>query len=140
MVVTPVVSISAGSGVAVADDDDPPPPQTTAAITVEDASGPEGGKVVFRVTLSEASSHEVAVNWVPMTAWHLMDARAHSTDYFYGGGTLVFAPGETAKTAEVWLRQDSDDEPDEYFAVEAHFPDRFFESRTQGTMTIIDDD
>ncbi|WP_419925516.1 hypothetical protein [Candidatus Poriferisocius sp.] len=53
--------------VAVAAADDPPPPQTTATITVEDASGPEGGKVVFRVTLSEASSHEVAVNWVPTT-------------------------------------------------------------------------
>ena len=119
---------------------DPPPLQTTATITVEDASGTEGGKVQFTVTLSEASNHKVTVNWVSMTAWHLMDARAHLADYFYGGGTLVFAPGETTKTAEVWLRQDSHDEPDEYFAVEAHFPDRFFESRTQGTMTIIDDD
>ncbi|MDE2884153.1 MAG: hypothetical protein OXO53_03510, partial [Chloroflexota bacterium] len=73
-------------------------------------------------------------------AYHLLDDRAHMTDYQYSEGELVFAPGVTELTAEVLLEQDNEDEPDEYFSVEAFLPGSFFAPDAVGTMTIVDDD
>ncbi|MDD9994158.1 MAG: hypothetical protein OXS35_00210, partial [Dehalococcoidia bacterium] len=105
-----------------------------------DASATEGDALEFRVRLSAASTEEIRVRWVTTPAWHLLDDRAHMTDYYYAEGELVFAPGVTELTAEVWLEQDDADEPDEYFAVEAFLPGNYYPPDAVGTMTIIDDD
>ena len=40
----------------------------------------------------------------------------------------------------MWLEQDEDEEPDEYFAVEAYLPGSLVSPDAVGTMTIVDDD
>ncbi len=135
-------TVSATAGVAtaaVADDDDPPGPDVP-GITVEEASATEGGLLEFRILLSRASTQKITINWYATTAWHLIDNRAHRSDYQPTGGTMEFEPGTTALTATVWLEHDSQDEPDEHFAVEAFLPGKWFTPADVGTMTIIDDD
>ncbi|MDE2837975.1 MAG: hypothetical protein OXL97_10790, partial [Chloroflexota bacterium] len=131
------VSSSHGAAtVSVADNDDTP----RISVTVEDASATEGGVLTFRVRLSAASTEEVRIRWYTAPAYDRVDDRAHRSDYQASEGELVFAPGVTELTAEVLLEQDSEDEPDEYFAVEAFLPGSFFTPDAVGTMTIVDDD
>ena len=134
------VSSSQGAAtVGVADNDDAAP-EVEITVTVEAASAVEGDVLEFRVRLSEASTEEIRIRWNTAPAYHLLDDRAHMTDYQYTEGELVFAPGVTELTAEVWLEYDDDEEPDEYFAVEAYLPGTLYPPDAVGTMTIIDDD
>ncbi len=134
------VSSSQGAAtVAVADNDDAAP-EVEITVTVEAASAVEGDVLEFRVRLSEASTEEIRIRWNTAPAYHLLDDRAHMTDYQYAEGELVFAPGVTELTAEVWLEYDDDEEPDEYFAVEAYLPGTLYPPDAVGTMTIMDDD
>ena len=134
------VSSSQGAAtVGVADNDDAAP-EVEITVTVEAASAVEGDVLEFRVRLSEASTEEIRIRWNTAPAYHLLDDRAHMTDYQYAEGELVFAPGVTELTAEVWLEYDDDEEPDEYFVVEAYLPGTLYPPDAVGTMTIIDDD
>ncbi len=134
------VSSSQGAAtVGVADNDDAAP-EVEITVTVEAASAVEGDVLEFRVRLSEASTEEIRIRWNTAPAYHLLDDRAHMTDYQYTEGELVFAPGVTELTAEVWLEYDDDEEPDEYFVVEAYLPGTLYPPDAVGTMTIIDDD
>ncbi len=134
------VSSSQGAAtVGVADNDDAAP-EVEITVTVEAASAVEGDVLEFRVRLSEASTEEIRIRWNTAPAYHLLDDRAHMTDYQYTEGELVFAPGVTELMAEVWLEYDDDEEPDEYFAVEAYLPGTLYPPDAVGTMTIIDDD
>ena len=134
------VSSSQGAAtVGVADNDDAAP-EVEITVTVEAASAVEGDVLEFRVRLSEASTEEIRIRWNTAPAYHLLDDRAHMTDYQYTEGELVFAPGVTELTAEVWLEYDDDEEPDEYFVVEAYLPGTLYPPDAVGTMTIMDDD
>ncbi len=133
--------------VTVADDDDAPvepdkdkEPDAELTVTVEDATGTEGDVVEFRIILSRALTEELEVSWNAGTAWHLRDNQAHSSDYWAMSGTMVFAPGTTEMTEEIWLKQDSHKEPDEHFSVEAYLPGSWRRPDATGTMTITDDD
>jgi len=121
-------------------DDDAAAPEVEISVTVEDASAVEGDVLEFRVVLSAASTEEIRVRWYTAPAYHLLDDRAHRSDYQTTEGELVFAPGVTELTGEVWLEQDEDEEPDEYFAVEAFLPGSLVSPDAVGTMTIVDDD
>ncbi len=140
------VSATQGAAtVSVADDDDATvvsviEPKDEFTVTVEDASGMEGDVVVFRILLSHALTEEFEVNWYAGPAYHVLDNRAHSGDYQTMSDVMVFAPGVTELTGVVWLNDDSEDEPDEYFAVEAFLPGEWFTPAAVGTMTIVDDD
>ncbi len=134
------VSSSQGAAtVGVADNDDAAP-EVEISVTVEDASAVEGDVLEFRVALSAASTEEIRVQWYTAPAYHLLDDRAHRSDYQTTEGELVFKPGVTELTGEVWLEQDEDEEPDEYFAVEAFLPGSLVSPDAVGTMTIVDDD
>ncbi len=134
------VSSSQGAAtVSVADNDDAAP-EVEISVTVEDASAVEGDVLEFRVVLSAASAEEIRVRWYAAPAYHLLDDRAHTSDYQTAEGELVFKPGVTVLTGEVWLEQDEDEEPDEYFAVEAFLPGNDHPPDAVGTMTIVDDD
>ncbi len=104
-----------------------------------DASATEGSVLTFRVRLSAASTEEVTVRWYTAPAYDRRDGRAHRSDYQAAEGELVFVPGVTVLTGKVWLDQDEEDEPDEYFTVEAYLPGNFLPDAV-GTMTIADDD
>ena len=134
------VSATQGAATVAVSDDDEPAPEVEVALAVDDASAAEGEVLEFRVRLSEAAAAEVRVSWYTAPAWHVLDNRAHRSDYTAAEGELVFAPGVTELTGEVWLEQDGEEEPDEHFAVEAFLPGSFREPDAVGTMTIIDDD
>ncbi len=134
------VSSSQGAATVAVSDNDDAAPEVEISVTVEDASAVEGDVLEFRVVLSAASTEEIRVRWYTAPAYHLLDDRAHRSDYQTTEGELVFAPGVTELTGEVWLEQDEDDEPDEYFAVEAFLPGNFVVPDAVGTMTIVDDD
>ncbi len=133
------VSATQGAAtVSVADDDDPAP-EVKVSVTVEDASGTEGDVVEFRILLSPALTEELEVSWSAGPAYHLTDW-AKKSDYQTMSGRMVFEPGVTEMTGVVWLKDDDEKEPDEYFAVEAYLPGEWFTPAAVGTMTIVDDD
>ncbi len=132
-----VSSTQGAATVGVADNDEP---AVEVTVAVDDASAVEGDVLEFRVRLSEASAEEISVRWYTAPAYHLPDNRASTSEYQSTEGEMVFEPGVTALTGEVWLEQDSGEEPDEYFAVEAFLPGSWREPDAVGTMTIIDDD
>ena len=134
------VSSSQGAATVGVSDNDDAAPEVEITVTVEAASAVEGDVLEFRVRLSEASTEEIRIRWNTAPAYHLLDDRAHMTDYQYTEGELVFAPGVTELTAEVWLEYDDDEEPDEYFVVEAYLPGTLYPPDAVGTMTIVDDD
>ena len=134
------VSSSQGAATVAVSDNDDAAPEAEISVTVEDASAVEGDVLEFRVVLSAAPTEEIRVRWYTAPAYHLLDDRAHRSDYQTTEGELVFKPGVTELTAEVWLEQDEDEEPDEYFAVEAFLPGSLVSPDAVGTMTIVDDD
>ncbi len=134
------VSATQGAATVTVADDDAPEPEAKISVTVEDASGTEGDVVEFRILLSHALTEKFEVTWLAGPAYHVRDDRAHSGDYQAMSGVMTFKPGVTALTGVVWLNDDSKDEPDEYFAVEAYLPGEWFKPASVGTMTIVDDD
>lgn len=75
------------------------------------------------VTLSAPSNRPITVEWNTTFAPGAPAGQADAaTDYVAGSGTLTFAPGETAKTVQVLLNGDTDDEASEYFVVRFHDP------------------
>ena len=126
------VSSAQGSATVNVVDDDASP-----TVSVEDASGFEDSFLEFRVTLSEVSGREVQVSWYTLPSESL-DNRAHMTDYDTVSGRLVFAPGVTVMTAKVCLKEDDEDEGDEYFTVWLDQPDGATIADEVATMTIMD--
>ncbi len=127
------VSSTQGSATVNVVDDDASP-----TVSVEDASGFEDSFLEFRVTLSEVSGREVQVSWYTLPSYEILDNRAHMTDYDAVSGRLVFAPGVTVMTGKVNLRQDTEDEEDEYFTVWLENPEGATIAREKATMTIMD--
>ena len=82
-----------------------PTARGTPALSVADASAPEGGTLAFAVTLDPAAPGAVSVDWATSDG----SAKAGS-DYTAGSGTLVFAPGETLKTVRVAVLADEEAE------------------------------
>ena len=77
----------------------------TPALSVADASAPEGGTLAFAVTLAPAAPGAVSVDWATSDG----TAKAGS-DYTAASGSLVFAPGETSKTVSVAVLADEEAE------------------------------
>ena len=73
------------------------------ALSVADASAAEGGTLVFAVTLDRAAAAVVAVDWATSD-----DTAQAGKDYNAASGTLVFAPGETARTVHVAVLEDNE--------------------------------
>ena len=83
------------------------PAPTVPALSVADAGVREGpgAVLVFAVTLDRASSTTATVDWATLDG----SAKA-AEDYVAAAGTLVFGPGETAKTVPVAVLDDAHDE------------------------------
>ena len=82
-----------------------PTPRGTPALSVADASAPEGGTLAFAVTLDPAAPGAVSVDWATSDG----TAKA-GLDYTAASGTLVFASGETSKTVRVAVLADEEAE------------------------------
>ena len=90
---------------------------------------------VFTVTLSNASSQTITVNYTtnPGTA-------TEGTDYADATGTLTFVPGDVSETITVLVNGDLTFEPNETFFVDLSAPSNATILDNQGLGTIIDDE
>ena len=91
----------------------------TLSVRTENMTEGRVGRIVF--TLAAESNNPVAVEYdvVDGTAQNYSNGTVaeDEADYDLEGGALIFQPGETEKTLEVFLRPDSTDEADETFTV-----------------------
>lgn len=81
-------------------------------ISVNDASGREGGTITFRVTLNFASEDDVTVRYA--TTGRTATARV---DYTPISGTLTIPAGQTARTLSVRILSDTGEEGPETFTL-----------------------
>ena len=78
---------------------------TVPTVSVADAQASEGETLNFAVTLSTAHSAAVTVDYATSDG-----SASAGSDYTHESGTLLFAPGETAKTVAVAVLTDTDSE------------------------------
>ncbi len=102
---------------------------------VADASAAEGSAVEFTVSLSEASSESVTVEYATSGG-----TATSGTDFTAASGTLSFAANETSKTVSVATTDDSDDEENETFTLTLSSPTNATLGDSTATGTIEDDD
>jgi ribosomal protein L24E len=108
-------------------------------LSIADASMAEGdsgaANMTFNVSLVPPASQTVSVRFVTG------DRTAASTsDYAAVGGTVSFAPGETAKTIAVVAKGDAAAEDDETFTVTLSSPAHARLGAAQAVGTIVNDD
>ena len=102
-------------------DDDAP--DNLPQIAIEGISGFEGvNSLEYKIVLSEASDRNVTVNYRTMSDTPSI-AGNYNADVDWKGGTVTFAPGETAKSVYVDTNSDSTDEFDEPIILELYDPD-----------------
>lgn len=105
-------------------------------LSISDASADEPGTLTFAVTLSQASGREVKISWATADG-----TATAGSDYTGGGGTLTFAPGETAKNIDVAVIGDGATEENETMKVLLSGPVGVPEVNVldgEGSGTIID--
>jgi chitinase len=108
----------------------------TPSVTLDGATVAESaGSAQVPVRLSFASNREVRVEYATSDGTATAGA-----DFTAGAGTVIFAPGETAKTIAVPILDDSLDELDETFTVTLANPVHATLSGSQAVVTITDDD
>ena len=125
-------TIADGSGLGTITDNDPTP-----SILITDATKDEGGTAhSFNVLLSAPSGRQVRVDYATAdgTAKAPGDYTAKTTT------TLIFQPGQTAKTVTVQSVQDTLDENNETFRVNLANPLNATISDASALGTITDDD
>ncbi len=84
---------------------------------IDDAEGPEGSYLEFRVHLSKPSPGDVEASWNTQA-----EVAQSGRDFEPGEGRLRFAEGEQEKVISVWAEEDDVDDPNEIFAVELWNP------------------
>jgi len=114
-------------------------PPVVPSISIADTSANEGNVGIkprmFAVTLSEPTTIAVSVHY------STLDGTATAgEDYTAVDGTLVFAPGETAKTVRVNIIGDRKTEPDETFTVVLSKPSHGILGDDSATGLIRNDD
>lgn len=87
------------------------------------------------VTLSQASSQQVSV-----VAFSRIDTATPGSDYYGFTTTVTFAPGETRKTVDVQILDDTAEESAETLAIALAEPQGATVGTGTSTVTIIDDD
>ncbi len=114
-----------------------PGPETPQAalpvLSVADARGDEGETLAFAVTLSEAATGDVTVDYA--TADY---SAAAGEDYTAASGTLTFAAGETEKTVSVALLHDGSVDDGETFTLTLSNPSGATIGDGEATGTVID--
>lgn len=106
-------------------------------LSIDDVSGLENsGSLQFTVNLSHPATGSVSVSYATAD-----DSATAGSDYTgVGSTTLTFSAGETSRTVDVTLLDDSTDEPDETFTVDLSNPVNGQISDASGQGTIQDDD
>lgn len=110
-------------------------PGVLPSLSIGNASAAEGGALSFTVSLSEAASGTVTVDYSTADG-----SATAGSDYSGASGTLTFLAGETSKTITVNSLQDSSFEGNESFSVNLSNASGAALADGQGDGTIIDDD
>ena len=127
-------TISRSQGLGTITNDDPLPILSIDDVTV--AEGNSGSvNAVFTVTLSAASGQTVKVGAATVDG-----AAVAGADYIAASGTLTFPAGSTIQTFTVAVRGDALNEADENFSVVLSGPVNAVLGKSQGQVTILDDD
>lgn len=113
--------------------DGPNGPGHLAVGSVNAYEGTKGTAAHFTVTLSAPSTSPVTVNYAFANGTATLPG-----DYFAGGGSLTFAPGETAKTIFAWMNGDTDSEGSEAFTVTLSGASGADIINATGTGTVLD--
>ena len=114
----------------------PPPPPDLPRLEIDDVEVSEdAGTAVFSVTLSEQSDATVTVTFGTSNG-----SAIAGLDYTATNGTLVFQPGQQAKTIDVAVSDDTRQEGDETFTVSLSSPQNATLQKGVGTATIEDND
>jgi Ca2+-binding RTX toxin-like protein len=114
-------------------EDDPAPELSIGDASVQEGAGGKVTTVELEVSLSQASGHEVRVQY-----WSRDDTATAGADYGAVRGTLVFAPGDTKKTLPVDVYYDGHVEKDEQFLVDLNEPRFAVIADPEGVGTIVD--
>ena len=115
-------------------------------VTVDDVTVSEaGGPATFSLTLSEASNRPVRAPFSTADGPGGIGGSGTSPataglDYLAASGTVVFAPGETARTVPVEILDDALDELDETFTLSLGEVEGGVVADGSGLGTIVDDD
>lgn len=99
-----------------------------------DGSGTGGPTATFVLTLSEAATHEVTVDY------QTVYGEAGAADFVASNGHVTFAAGEQSKTITIEITPDKLVEGNEHFGVVLTNAAGATISRATGTATIVDDD
>jgi len=112
------------------------PPASPPVLSIADASALESaGSIPAVVSLVPASTNTITVNYATVDG----TAKAGS-DYTSVSGTLTFAPGQTSKTVQVPINNDTQVNGSRSFTFTLTKPSNATISDASGTMTIRDDD
>ena len=109
----------------------------TLTVSVSDASGTEGGNVVFDISLNRAPQRAVDF-WV--TTDRKSGDTTSSNDYSYSSRLLTMVRNQTTTTFTVSTNQDTTYEGDETFSVEITIPTNVEIGRGVARGTILEDD
>ena len=105
------------------------------SISIADAEADEGEDVSFTVSLSEATTTQVSVNYATSSG-----SATEGTDFSEASSTLNFEAGTTSKTITVSTTEDTTDESGETFTVTLSSPSNATLGDATATGTIKDDD
>ena len=103
------------------------------ALSVADASAPDGGRLAFAVTLVPASLEMVTVAYATSD-----ESASAGTDYARAAGRLTFVPGQTRAVAEVAVHEDRIDEGVEILTFTLSGPSGAEIAKAQATGRIVD--
>ena len=130
-----VVTDARGVATILDNDDDTPPP-VVPDITINDITVDEGaGSAVFTVSLSEATSEPVSVQYATADG-----SASWREDYRSTRGRVNIAAGATSATIDVPIVDDDVVEPDETFGVVLSFARSGVVTDASGVATIQDND
>ena len=123
-------TINTATGTGTINDNDSAPPTY---LVISDASALEGYNLTFTVTRSGNTTGTTTVNYATAPG------TAATNDYTGVSGTLTFAPGEAAKTINVFAKTDIRAELDEVFYVNLSGATGATINDAQGAGSIYDD-
>ena len=141
--VNAVLAVGAATGTGtIADDDGAPPPPPSLSIDAPRVTEGAPGTVAtlrFTVTLSAASVQQVTVDYADAGTGTATSGEDYTA---LAPGTLTFAPGTTARTIDVSVTGDAEEEPDETVVVVLSSPVNatLAPGAATGTGTIADDE
>ena len=138
-------AISDGQAQGTITDNDVAPPPPARSLSINDISTVEGNltqrgaakitRVIFTVTLSQASTTSVKVNWASSNG-----TATSGSDYTAASGLLTFKAGQVSQTISIDVRGDTAIEADESFSIVLSGPIGAIISDGTGVCTIFNDD